>query len=109
MKHTARIQPDRAKCYGLCLLSIYTRSNKNLNTAPKNNPHLKIDTRIHTKNRLKITHIGLKINALESLYIESQLKITSILLKIDEGRRRSIHLKITRIGLKIDDIGLKIG
>ena len=61
MKPTARIQPDRAKCYGQCLLSIYTRSNKNRTSASKNNPHLKIDTRIHTKNGLKITHIGLKI------------------------------------------------
>ena len=70
--------------------------------------HLKIDIRIHTKNGLKITYIGLKINALESLYIESQLKITSLLLKIKseiglkiDGGRRSIHLKITHRGLKI--------
>ena len=27
MKLRARIQPFRAKCYGICLLSIYTRSN----------------------------------------------------------------------------------
>lgn len=77
--------------------------------------HLKIDIRIHTKNGLKITHIGLKIddiglkiNALESLYIESQLKINSLLLKIESpiglkiaGGRRRFHLKITCIGLKI--------
>lgn len=70
--------------------------------------HLKIDIRIHTKNGLKIDHIGLKINALESLYIESQLKINPFLLKIEceiglkiDGGRRRFHLKITRRGLKI--------
>jgi len=53
---------------------------------------------------------------LKSLYIESQLKINPMLLKIEseiglkiDGGRRSIHLKITHIGLKIDYIGLKIG
>jgi hypothetical protein len=52
--------------------------------------HLKIDIRIRTKNGLKITHIGLKIEAIrlkidarESLYIESQLKIRPLLLKIE--------------------------
>lgn len=57
---------------------------------------------------LKINHIGLKINALESLYIESQLKITPLLLKIElqfglkiDGGRRRYHLKIEDVGLKI--------
>jgi hypothetical protein len=46
---------------------------------------------------------------LESLYIESQLKITTLLLKIEP----QIGLKIAggrrRYHLKIEDIGLKIG
>ena len=104
MKYVARIQPDPSKSSGYCLLSIARKPNQNLDIAPKSTSHLKIDIRIRTKNGLKITHIGLKIEAIrlkidayESLYIESQLKIRPLFLKIEP-----------EIGLKIDDIGLKI-
>ena len=104
MKYISRIQALTSKSNGKCLRSIASKPNQNLKIAPKNKASsknspankLKIN-RLCSKNGLKITHIGLKIDALESLYIESQLKITPLLLKIESP-----------IGLKIDCIGLKI-
>jgi hypothetical protein len=89
MKYSARIQPDRAKCSGYCLLSIARKPNQNLKIAPKSSQHLKINAYIHLKIGLKIANIGLKIDslllkidALRILYIE-----TSINLKMDSKNR----------------------
>lgn len=71
MKYISRIQPARAKCYGKCLRSIASKPNQNLNLAPKNEASSKNRTanklkinRLCSKNTLKITHNGLKIDAI---------------------------------------------
>ena len=90
MKHIARIQPDRAKCSGYCLLSIARKPNRNLDIAPKSTYQSKNQNGYCSKNHLKITHNGLKI-----AYI--LLKIDYIGLKIDALRILYIE---TRSGLK---------
>jgi hypothetical protein len=102
MKCIARIQPDRAKCSGYCLLSIARKPNQNLDIAPKSTYQSKNQNGYCSKNHLKITHnglkitrihlkiayIGLKIEAFSILYIE-----TSIILKIDSKNRSTITSK----------------
>ncbi len=61
MKYSARIQPDRAKCSGYCLLSIARKPNQNLKIAPKSTYQSKNQNGYCSKNHLKITHYGLKI------------------------------------------------
>ena len=97
MKYSARIQPDRAKCSGYCLLSIASKPNQNLKIAPKSTYQSKnrtgYDLKINgycSKNHLKIDYIGLKI-----AYI--LLKIDYIGLKIQAF---SILYIETRSGLK---------
>jgi len=106
MKCFARIQPDRAKCYGKCLLSIARKLNQNLDIAPKSTYQSKNKTQYKlkingycSKNSLKITCIhlkiaciGLKIDAFRILYIERHHNL-------------KIGLKIKpEYGLKIDGI-----
>lgn len=90
MKCIARIQPDRAKCFGYCLLSIARKPNRNLDIAPKSTLQSKNQNGYCSKNGLKITHNGLKI-----AYI--LLKIDYIGLKIEAF---SILYIETRSGLK---------
>ena len=101
MKYISRIQALTSKSNGKCLRSIASKPNQNLDIAPKNEASSKNRTanklkinRLCSKNTLKITHIGLKIDAI-LLKIEPEfgLKIDDIGLKIAGGRRR-IRLKI---------------
>jgi len=103
MKCSARIQPDRAKCYGICLLSIARKPNRNRTIAPKSTYQSKNKTQYKlkingycSKNSLKITHIGLKITHIH-------LKIDAFSILYIERQRN------LKIGLKIKpDIVLKI-
>ena len=103
MKCSARIQPDRAKCYGKCLLSIARKPNQNLEIAPKST----YQSKNKTENKLKINGYCSK-NNLDITHIH--LKIAHIHLKIDAFSILYIERRINlKIGLKIKpDIVLKI-
>ena len=71
MKYISRIQALAPKSNGKCLRSIASKPNQNLKIAPKNEASSKNRTanklnlnRLCSKNTLKITHNGLKIDAI---------------------------------------------
>ena len=71
MKYISRIQALAPKSKGKCLRSIASKPNQNLDIAPKNEASSKNRTanklkinRLCSKNTLKITHNGLKIDAI---------------------------------------------
>ena len=104
MNKYRKIQPILPKSSGYCLRSIARKPNQNLKIAPKSSQHLKINTHIGLKIGLKITHIGLKIEAFSILYIETRitLKIDSKNRPIRSSKNRIIPSKNrTRVLLKI--------
>ena len=102
MKYSARIQPDRAKSSGYCLLSIARKPNRNLKIAPKSTYRSKNRNGYCSKNHLKITHNGLKIDdihlkieAFSILYIET-IRNLKIGLKIESDNHSKNRLCWTK-------------
>ncbi len=97
MKYISRIQALTSKSNGKCLRSIASKPNRNLKIAPKNKASSKNRTanklKINgycSKNTLKITHNGLKIDAIH-------LKIDAFsILYIETHNGLKIGLKIER-------------
>ena len=89
MNKYRKIQPILPKSSGYCLRSIARKPNRNLKIAPKSTYQSKNQNGYCSKNHLKITHNGLKID--------------SILLKIDAFSILYIETSINlKIGLKIE-------
>jgi hypothetical protein len=89
MNKYRKIQPILPKSSGYCLRSIARKPNRNLKIAPKSTYQSKNQNGYCSKNHLKITHNGLKID--------------NILLKIDAFSILYIETSINlKIGLKIE-------